>query len=242
LANGGTTENRDLSSLVKTPHFPGCVSSGSAPARRSRRCSRTGRQTQLRQGQRFFAAFGGEQWSQPSLNYTISTGDRLCTDQGSRAELEVGPFAVRMSETTDLTMAKLANLNDQLLQLGLAQGTVRLSLYQLPPGNNVEIDTPNSALTILSPGSYRVDSNPNNGYTLVSVNSGALQVTGGGTNQTIGSGQAGQLTGTGPIQIASAFLPALDDFDQWSMNRDRRMGVLRFHPLRKPLYARVRGP
>jgi hypothetical protein len=165
-------------------------------------------------------ASGENQWSQPSLNYTITTGDRLYTDQGSRAELEVGPYAVRMSQTTDLTMA---NLNDQLMQLGLAQGTIRLSVYQLSSGNTVEIDTPNGALTILRPGSYRVDSDPNNGYTLVSVNSGALQVTGGGANQTIGSGQAAQLTGTGPIQIASASLPAPDDFDQWSMNRDRRI-------------------
>ena len=165
-------------------------------------------------------ASGENQWSQPSLNYTISTGDRLYTDQGSRAELEAGPFAVRMSETTDLTMA---NLNDQLMQLGLAQGAIRLSVYQLPSGHTVEIDTPNGALTILRLGSYRVDSDPNNGYTLVSVNSGALQVTGGGTNQTIGNGEAVQLTGTGPIQIASASLPPPDDFDQWSMNRDRRI-------------------
>ncbi len=163
---------------------------------------------------------GENQWSQASLNYTVTTGDRLYTDRGSRAELEVGPFAVRMSETTDLTMA---NLNDQLMQLGVAQGTIRLSIYQLPSANTVEIDTPNGALTLLGPGSYRVDTDPNNGYTLVSVNSGSLQVIGGGTNQTVGAGQAVQLTGTGPIQIASISLPGSDDFDQWSMRRDHRI-------------------
>src|SRR6266404_3074658 len=55
---------------------------------------------------------GENQWGQASLNYTVTTGDRLYTDQGSRAELEVGPYAVRMSQTTDLT---IANLNDQML-------------------------------------------------------------------------------------------------------------------------------
>jgi hypothetical protein len=89
---------------------------------------------------------GENQWREPPLNYTITTGDRLYTDQSSRAELEVGPFAVRMSETTDLT---IANLNDQLMQLGLAQGTIRVSVYQLPSGNMLEIDTPNGALTVL---------------------------------------------------------------------------------------------
>ncbi len=163
---------------------------------------------------------GENQWSQASLNYTVTTGDRIYTDQGSRAEVEVGPFAVRMSETTDLTMA---NLNDQLMQLGLGQGTIRVSVYQLPSGNTVEVDTPNGALTLLGPGSYRVDTDPNNGYTLASVNSGSLQVSGAGTNQTVGAGQAVQLTGTGPIQVASVSLPAPDDFDQWSMRRDRRI-------------------
>ena len=163
---------------------------------------------------------GENQWSQASVNYTVTTGDRLYTDQGSRAELEVGPFAVRMSETTDLTVA---NLNDQLMQLGLAQGTIRLSIYQLPFANTVEIDTPNGALTLLGPGRYRVDTDPNNGYTLVNVNSGSLQVSGGGTNQTVGAGQAVQLSGTGPIQIDSVSPPGPDDFDQWSMSRDRRI-------------------
>ena len=63
------------------------------------------------------------------MNYTITTGDRLYTDRNSRAELEVGPFAVRMSETTDLTVS---NLNDQLLQLGLGQGSIRVTAFELP--------------------------------------------------------------------------------------------------------------
>lgn len=163
---------------------------------------------------------GESQWGQALLNYTVTAGDRIYTDQGGRVELEVGPFTVRMSETTDLTMA---NLNDQLMQLGLAQGTIRVSVYQQPPANTVEIDTPNGALTVLGPGSYRVDTDPNNGYTLVSVNSGSLQVSGGGTNQMVGAGQAVQLTGTDPIQIASVSLSAPDDFDQWSTQRDRRI-------------------
>jgi len=162
---------------------------------------------------------GENQWSQASVNYTVTTGDRIYTDQGSRAELEMGPYAVRLSETTDLTMA---NLNDQTMQLGLAQGTIRVSVLRLPPGNTVEIDTPNGALTVLGPGAYRVDTVPNNG-TRVSVNSGSLQVSGGGANQTVGAGQAVQLTGTEPVQTSFVALADPDDFDQWSMSRDRRL-------------------
>jgi len=161
---------------------------------------------------------GESDWSQATLNYTVTTGDRLYTDQGSRAELEVGPFAVRMSEATDLTMA---NLNDQIMQLGLGQGSIRVTVYDLPAGNSVEIATPNGALTVLQPGSYRVDSDANG--TLVSVNQGSLQVSGGGANQTLESGQAAQLTGTDNVQVALVAIPGEDDFDQWCASRDGRI-------------------
>jgi uncharacterized protein DUF6600 len=163
-------------------------------------------------------AEGEDQWGQATLNYTVTTGDRLYTDQGSRAELQVGPYAIRMSDTTDLT---LANLNDQVMQLGLEQGSVHVTVFELVPGNTVEVDTPNGALNLLEAGDYRVDSDPNG--TLVTVNRGRLEVSGGDVSQTLGSGQAAQLSGTNPIQVALVQPPGRDDFDRWSEERDRRM-------------------
>ena len=165
-------------------------------------------------------ASGQDQWSQASVNYTVTTGDRLYTDQGSRGELEVGTYAVRLAETTDLTFA---NLNDQTMQLGLGQGSIRVSVLELPSNNDVEIDTPNGALTVTSPGRYRVDTDPNNDTTIVTVNSGSLQVSGGGADQTVQAGQVVQLTGSNPVQVASAPSRGPDDFDQWSSSRDRRL-------------------
>ena len=162
---------------------------------------------------------GETDWSPASINYTITTGDRLYTDQGARAELEAGPFAVRMSATTDLT---LVNFNDQVLQLGVGQGSVRVSVYQLPSGQAVEIDTPNGALTVQGPGSYRVDVDPNNG-TRVIVSSGGLQITAGDVNQQLGSGQAVELTGTNPVQVSGIGFPGQDGFDQWCQSRDNRV-------------------
>ena len=160
---------------------------------------------------------GENQWSAASLNYPMTTNDRLYTDQGARAELDAGSTAVRLSEATDLTVA---NLSDQLMQFGLAQGTIRISVYELLSGNSVEVDTPNGALT-LQQGQYRVDTFPNDNATLVSVDSGSIQLSGGGLNQTVQSGQAVKLTGTGPIQVTYVSLPSHDDFDQWCSSRDQ---------------------
>src|SRR5579862_993297 len=139
-----------------------------------------------------FLRAGLTQWSQAALNFPATTGDRIYTDEGARAELEVGPFAVRMASTTDLT---ITNLSDQIMQFGLQQGTLRLSIYRLDNGDSVEVDTPNGALTVLDPGSYRVDTDANGSSTMVTVNRGRLEVTGGGVDQTLEAGTAVRLTG-----------------------------------------------
>ena len=162
---------------------------------------------------------GANDWAQATLNYPLTTGDRLYTDQGSRVELEVGSTAVRMSEATDLTVA---NLNDQLLQLGLGQGTVRVRVFELAPGESVEVDTPNGALTLLQAGDYRVEVFSNEGATLVIVDQGSLEVSGGNVLQRVESGRAVKLTGTDPIQVSFVELPNPDGFDQWCRERDRR--------------------
>jgi len=59
-----------------------------------------------------FQPAGTDQWSEATLNFTVTTEDRLFTDKGARAELEVGPYTVRLAEQTDLIVT---NLNDQLV-------------------------------------------------------------------------------------------------------------------------------
>jgi len=174
----------------------------------------------LAQGKVSFQPSGETAWSEASLNRPVTTGDRLYTDQGARAELEVGPFAVRLSGATDVT---LANLNDQLMQLGVGQGSLRVTIYQMPPNNSVEVDTPNGALILQAAGSYRVDTAADGNSTQVTVNAGTLQISAGDLSQTLQSGQAVQLTGTGPVAASNLSVPPPDDFDRWCAGRDRRI-------------------
>ena len=96
-----------------------------------------------------FEPAGENDWSQATLNYPLTTGDRLWTDVNARAELETGNVAIRMSQQTDLTTT---SLTDQLIQLGLAEGSLRVRVFDLRPGNTVEIDTPNAAITLVQAG------------------------------------------------------------------------------------------
>ncbi len=165
-------------------------------------------------------ASGATDWSAATLNYSMTTGDRLFTDAGSRAELEIGPFSVRMADSTDLT---LTNLTDHLAQLGIAQGVLRLSVYRLAPDDTVEIDTPNGALTIRAPGHYRVVVPADGDYSLLTVDDGAVDTYGPGLAQTVRGPQTVRLTGTNPIDIATAPTPPATSFDSWSAERDGQL-------------------
>lgn len=165
---------------------------------------------------------GSTDWGAASLNYSVTTGDHLVSDQAGRAELELGSVAVRMAESADVTVT---SLTDGLLQLGVPQGTVRLSVYRLGPSDTVEVDTPNGAVTLRAPGSYRISTDATGDQTLLSVDRGRAELSGPNLAQTIDGGHTVRMLGGGPngIQVAEVPHPGPDGFDSWSAYRD---GVL----------------
>jgi hypothetical protein len=174
------------------------------------------------QGEVSFQPSGDTAWSMATVNYPVTTGDRLYTDTAARVELQVGALAVRLGPSSDFTMT---NLTEQLVQLGLAQGTARVTIYSMAPGDSVELDTQRGALFLLQPGTYRVDAPEGGDAMIVTVEHGSLQWTAGGVAQSVADGQAIQVSGINPIQVAS-LAPALpDDFDRWCDMRDHRASV-----------------
>lgn len=163
---------------------------------------------------------GVTQWTQASDNYPMTTGDRLYADKDGQAELQMGQTVARVWHDTDLSVT---NLTDDTTQLGLSQGTLRLHTFGLDANHTIEVDTPNGAITVMQPGDFRVDAYTGDGGTVVTVNSGQVQITGPSLSQELGSGQSVRLTGTNPITVSSLTMPGNDEFDQWSQNRDRQM-------------------
>ena len=166
-----------------------------------------------------FEPAGENDWSQATLNYPLTTGDRLWTDVNARAELETGNVAVRMSQQTDLTETSVA---DQLMQFGLAEGTLRVRVFDLQPDHTIEIDTPNAAITIVQAGDYRIETYPDQNMSVVTVNTGEVQVTGNNINQLVDGNTAVQLNGTNPVQLQWIAVAGPDSFDQWSSQRDQK--------------------
>jgi hypothetical protein len=113
-----------------------------------------------------FLRAGLDQWSDAALNFPVTIGDRIYTGKGARAEVDAGHIIVRLSDNTDVTMT---NLNEQVMQAGLGQGTLRVTVDQLFSGETVEVDTPNGAITFTKAGKCRVEADPNGDHTIVSV-------------------------------------------------------------------------
>ena len=162
---------------------------------------------------------GVQDWTAPSVNRPITTGDKLWADQGSRAELDFGDAAIRLGSTTGFSFL---NLDDSTAQMQLTAGTLIVHLRNLQPGQTYEIDTPNVALSLQQPGDYRVEVDDAGDTTAVKVSSGQAQATGGGQSVAIGTQQAVTFSGTATLSYASATLGAPDDLDTWSAGRERQ--------------------
>ena len=97
------------------------------------------------------------QFSPAEVNYPLTTGDRLWTDYNALAEVEGGQLAVRMAQTTDLTVTAMT---DTLAQFGLGQGSVHLRAYALEPGRRRSWTRRTLRVTVLAAGDVRVDVDP----------------------------------------------------------------------------------
>ena len=171
----------------------------------------------MAEGNVSFQPAGEQDWVAADYNRPLTTGDSLWADTDSRGELHIGSTSLRISSQTGLTFL---NLNDRTVQIQLAQGSLEVTLRQLDSGDAYEIDTPNIAFSLLQPGTYRVDVDPQGQTTSVSVFDGAGEVTGGGNSYNLNPGQRGSFTGTDTLSYDISNVPANDDFDDWCHSRD----------------------
>jgi hypothetical protein len=162
---------------------------------------------------------GVDDWVQAVPNRPMTTGDQLWSDQGSRAELQLGSAVIRLSENTGISFLQL---DDHTVQIQLSSGSIHLRLRRLDQDDYFEVDTPNLAFTPNQPGGYRLDASPDGGYTVVSLRDGGGQATGNGQTYSLYGGQRGTFYGTDSLQANVEDLAGPDPFDNWDSMRDRR--------------------
>jgi hypothetical protein len=162
---------------------------------------------------------GGENdWVDGVLNRPLVTGDNLWADENSRAEVHIGSTALRLGPKTGIT---LLEVSDRAAQIRLAQGSLIVKVRHVDDEDSYEIDTPNVAFTVLQPGDYRVDVDPDGNRTDVTVWHGRGEVTGGGSSYTVVASQHATFTGTDQVNYDLGQVPDQDGFDSWAFDRDQ---------------------
>jgi hypothetical protein len=166
---------------------------------------------------------GQNSFSQAEINYPLTSGDRVYADNSSYGEMQTSGLAVRLGNGADVT---LSSLTDNIAQFGLAQGSVRVRTRSLASFDGqpatVEVDTPNGAILVDQPGDIRVDSYPQDDTTVVTVSSGAVEVTGQNLDQQVGPGQSLRLDGSNPVYAEQVELLPPDGLDQFDQDREHR--------------------
>jgi hypothetical protein len=170
-------------------------------------------------GEVSFSPAGTDDWVTAETNRPLTTGDKLWTADGARAELHVGSAAVRLSSQTGFSFL---NLDDQIMQMRLTEGTIYISVRRLEENESIEVDTPNLAFSILRPGRYRLNVNEAGDTTIINVRDGEGEVTGGGSSFSVHPGDQGYFTGTDSLSADVQPLPDEDDFDRWVSERELR--------------------
>jgi hypothetical protein len=166
-----------------------------------------------------FQAAGHDDWAAATPNYPLTVGDHLWADDRSRAELHIGSTAIRMDAHTAIAFL---NLDDRMTQVRLSDGTINISVRYLDENESYEVDTPNGAVTLLRPGRYRIDADPDRQLTTVTVRGGEAEVTAGGQAFPVHARQSAYVTGADQPNTEVAAAGPSDDFDRWWETREDR--------------------
>lgn len=207
-----------LVALVLAPLAPTPGLGGVAGAQTVDPPARVGR-LNYTSGQVSFAPGGVNQWAAAVLNYPLTTGTALWTDDNARAEFHVGSSAIRMDQMTEVD---ILNLDDQTIQLRVPQGTIDIGLRELAVGEQFEVDTPSAAVTLTRPGHYRFDVDPEGQSMRVTVRSGQADAATSRATFPVRAGQTLVISDSGGSSYEIVPNAGLDAFGRWCLAREQQ--------------------
>jgi hypothetical protein len=167
-----------------------------------------------------FQPGGQGDWGTAAKNRPVTVGDKLWSDQASRAELQVGQASIHVGSMTALSFL---NLDENIMQVRIAEGSMNFRVRELREGDTYEVDTPNLAFTVKEAGVFRVDVSESGDATSIIAIRGQGEVTAGGKTFTVHPGDRAEFTGIdNPVYKVAAASPNPDGLDRWSDERDSR--------------------
>jgi len=149
-----------------------------------------------------------------ALNWPIIGGAAISTEPGARAEVRIGSTAIRLDGATEL---EFVEVDDETIRLRLEQGAVAVRVRDRESAKGLGLETPEARVAIGDAGRYRFD--VDNDTTAVIAFQGSLQVDAAGTVVALHSGKRAEVGPAGGVRVGEA---VVDQFDDWTLARDRR--------------------
>jgi len=161
---------------------------------------------------------GDGEWGSAAKNRPVTIGDKIWVDKDSRAELQAGQAGIHVGSMTALSFL---NLDANIIQMRLAEGSINFRVRELREGDLYEVDTPNLAFTVKQAGAFRVDVDETGQSARVTVIRGEGEVAAGGKTYEVHSGERAEFSGTDDnIESNIDRAPSPDGLDRWAQDRD----------------------
>jgi FecR protein len=164
-----------------------------------------------------FQPSGTEDWAAAAKNRPVTIGDKIWSDKDSRVELQAGEASIHIGSMTALSFL---NLDQNIIQMRVAEGAVNFRVRELREGDVYEVDTPNVAFTVKEAGAFRIDVDENGENTRVTVIRGEGDVSAGGQNYAVHAGDEAEFNGVDNPEYHVSRAGAPDDLDRWANERD----------------------
>ena len=159
----------------------------------------------------------GSEWIAVERNRPLTTGDRIATDNGARAEIALGSTTLRLDSATELEIVVLDN---NAFNVHLHSGSVAARLRNSQAVAEFALDTDEGRFRARGVGRYRFDRFDQ--ASDLTVDSGQAVYESRNSALPIGTGQHAQfwLDASGVPQY-NMLEPARDNFASWNEDRDR---------------------
>lgn len=157
----------------------------------------------------------GEEQTGNLMNWPVTTENHLTTAAGARSEFRVGSAAIRLDGDSDI---EVVQLDDERISLRLNYGSASIRVRDPAMLNEFDLTTTQARITLIEPGTIRVDTERAPDTTVVNVFGGSARVEAAGSVLPVRSGKRVEVRGD-DVFAAQA---TRDAFDDWVGNRDRR--------------------
>ena len=172
------------------------------------------------EGEVSVAPAGTEEWAEAVLNRPLTTGDKLSLASDARAELQVDSALVHVGPDSGFSFLEL---DDDVLQMSLTEGVATVRVRQLRERETIALETPNGKVTLLHPGEYTIEVDPERDETVVTPRNGEAEVLAGDDSHVVREGEALVVRGLENPVVESRDAADRTAFEQWAVTRDREL-------------------